>query len=167
MRTNCPVLYSKDKNNKYYRIIPDPGFIKTFLKYSIQKQMELNSKKPFLKKPNDLEFFDPQLDPTNGFPSLIEFSKDNGKTWEILTESKHISQIIDPLSNKRSGLYWYKNVEQKKVFKLQISFGFDKGVNYLTYPLNLSCLKDDLLVGINYFSIANSYKDLYLVPNKF
>lgn len=167
MRTNCPVLYAKNGKDTYYRSIPDPTFIRTFLKYSISKQMELNSKKSFMKKPNDLEFFDPQLDPTNGFPSLIEYSNDKGKTWKILAESKHISQIIDPLNNKRSGLYWYKNVEQKKVFKLQISFGFDKGVNYLTYPLNLSCLEDDLLVRINYFSIANSYEDLYLVPNKF
>jgi hypothetical protein len=78
-----------------------------------------------------------------------------------------MSTITDPLNNKRSGFYWYKNVEKKKVFKLQISFGFDKGVSYLTYPMNLYNYENDLLLRMNYFSIANTYKDLYLVPNKF
>ena len=167
MRTNDPVLYTKDNKNTYYRLIPDPNFVKVFLKYSIEKQMEINSKKPFLKKETDKEFFDPQLDPTNGFPAQIEYSTDNGKTWKKHVDSKHIGTIIDPLNNKRSGFYWFKNVEKKKVFKLQISFGFDKGVSYLTYPLNILSYENDILLRMNYFSIANSYKDLYLVPNKF
>ncbi len=166
MRTNSPVLYTKDKNNTYYRIIPDPVFIKTFIKYSIQKQMEINSKKPFLKKETDKEFFDPKLDPTNGFPALLEYSNDTGKTWNTLVDSRHMSNIIDPLGNKRSGVYWYKNVEQKKVFKFQISFGFNKGISYLTYPINILCINDEVLVRMNYFTIANSYKDLYIVPSK-
>ena len=167
MRTNDPVLYTKDEKNTFYRLIPDPNFLKVFIKYSIQKQMELNSKKPFLKKETDKEFFDPQLDPTNGFPSQIEYSNDEGKTWNKLVDNKHISTIIDPLANKRSGFYWYKNVEQKKIFKLQISFGFEKGVSYLTYPINIYNLESDILIRMNYFSIANSHKDLYLVPKKF
>lgn len=167
MRTNDPVLYTKDKNNNFYRMVPDQNFLKTFIKYSIQNQMELNSKKPFLKKETDKEFFDPQLDPTNGFPVQIEYSKDEGKTWNTLIDNRHMSTIIDPLGNKRSGFYWYKNVEQKKVFKFQISFGFDKGVSYLTYPINIYNLENDILLRMNYFTIANSYKDLYLIPKKF
>ena len=90
-----------------------------------------------------------------------------GEQLNTLIDNRHMSTIIDPLGNKRSGFYWYKNVEQKKVFKFQISFGFDKGVSYLTYPINIYNLENDILLRMNYFTIANSYKDLYLIPKKF
>ena len=165
MRTNNPVLYNKTKDNIYYRVRPGEKFLKTFIKYSLEKEMELNSKNPFMKKTTDLEFFDPALDPTNGFPAVIEYSKDGGKNWVKVTDSEHIRNIIDPLSNKRSGFYWYKNVDQKKILKLQISFGFDKGVNYLTYPMDINIFDNEILMRLNYFSIAKSYKDLYLIPS--
>jgi hypothetical protein len=164
-RTNSPVLYTKDEKKKiYYRIKPDPLFLKTFIYYSIQNQIRLNSIKPFLRKTTDIEFYDPTIDPTNGFPVVIEFSKDKGKSWEVLIDSKHVRAIIDPLNTKRSGFYWYKNVDQKKIAKLQISFGWVEGVNYLIYPIDLYYFNNQLFIKINYFSVAKSYKDLYVIP---
>gem|GEM_PF-1345008 len=166
-KTNSPVLYAKnDKNNTYYRIKPDDKFFKVFIKYCVENQIKLNGINPFLKKTTDLEFFNPEIDPTNGFPVTIEYSKNKGKTWNILEDSRHIKDIIDPTGNKRSGFFWYKNVDKRKLAKLQISFGFTEGVNFLVYPMDLNVLDDYLLVRINYFSVIKSYKDLYLVPLK-
>ncbi|MCK4798178.1 MAG: hypothetical protein KAT05_12400, partial [Spirochaetes bacterium] len=164
MQTNDPVLYAKDNNDHYYRIRPHPKFFKTFIRYSIEKQIMLNSKNPFLKKTTDIEFFDPELDPTNGFPVVIEYSNNQGKTWTQLCDTNHVRNIVDPIGNKRSGFYWYKNIDQKKILKLQISFGFDKGVNFFVYPMNLKLINNELLIRLNYFSVAKSYKDLYLIP---
>jgi len=104
------------------------------------------------------------FDPTNGFPAVIEYSKDKGRTWKKVVESDYFSRLIDPLSNKRSGFFWYKNVDQKKMFKLQVSFGFDQGVNLLSYPHKIFTANSALLIQINYFSVSKSYKDLYKIP---
>lgn len=165
-RTNSPYLYEKTNNGIYFRIRPHPEFLIRFIKYSVEKQIIINSKNPFLKKKTDIEFFDPAYDPTGGFPAVIEFSNDKGKTWKQAVESDHFARIIDPLSNKRSGFYWYKNVDQKKMFKLQISFGFDQGVNLMVYPMKIISLEDKILLNINYFSVSKSYKDLYQIPLK-
>ena len=163
MRTNSPVLYAKFKDT-YYRINFDQKFLKAFIQYFIEKQIELNSKNPFLKKSMDVEFFDPQMDPTTGFPCNIECSNDYGENWKILEENDYLQKIIDPLSTKRSGFYWYKNVDQKKVFRMQLSFGFDKGVSLLIFPIDLGIIDNDLYLKINYFSIVKNYQDIYLVP---
>ena len=165
MRTNGAILYTKNKN-MLYRINLDQKFVKAFIQYFIEKQIELNSKNPFLKKSVDLEFFDPQVDPTNGFPCNIENSNDNAKSWKVLEDGEFMQKIIDPLATKRSGFYWYKNVDQKKVFRMQLSFGFDKGVNFLVFPEEIGILGKDLFLRINYFSISKSYEDIYLVPIK-
>jgi hypothetical protein len=165
MRTNSPVLYEK-KDEIYYRIKPQKEYLKSFFKYSVENQIRLNAINPFMRKNTDIEFFDPALDPTNGMPITIEYSNDNGKTWTEVVESIHFRNIIDPLGNKRSGFYWYKNVDQKKSFKLQISFGFDQGASFLVYPMDLMFFNDDLFLSLNYFSIMKSYKDGYLVPLK-
>lgn len=164
MRTNCPVLYKKD-DTTLYRLKPHPEFLKVFITYSIEKQVELNTTKPFFRKKTDIEFFDPELDPTGGFPVVIEYSNDMGETWKELYTTEFIRNIINPLNNKRSGFYWYKNVDQKKILKLQVSFGFDEGANYLVYPHNLTAVDNELIMHINYFTIGNSYKDTYLIPS--
>jgi len=97
-------------------------------------------------------------------PVIIEFSKDNGANWSELINSSFMRNIADPMGNKRSGFYWYKNVDQKKSFKLQISFGFDQGASFLVYPYDLQIFNDDLLMTLNYFSIMKTYKDAYLIP---
>lgn len=165
MRINSPNLYIK-RDNIYYRVTPQKEFLKVFIKYCIENIIRINKINPFLKRVTDIEFFDPALDPTNGFPVNIEYSNNNGRSWDRVIDSKHIRNIIDPLNNKRSGFYWYKNIEQKRVFKLQISFGFDQGVNYMTYPYSLTILENDIALVMNYFTISNSYKDVYLIPIK-
>jgi hypothetical protein len=163
MRTNLPVTYIRNKD-VYYRIRPSKEFIDVFFKYSVDNQIRLNSIHPFLRKNTDIEFFNPTLDPTNGFPVIVEYSKDNGKNWVELISHEHARNIIDPIGNKRSGYFWYKNIEQKKNFKLQLSFGFDQGINYLAYPVDLEIYGNHLLMQMNYFSIMNSYKDIYTIP---
>ncbi|HOJ64784.1 MAG TPA: hypothetical protein PLE45_10230 [Spirochaetota bacterium] len=165
MRNNSPNLYLKG-NKIYYRISCNKEFLKVFFKYCIENTIRINKINPFLRKSTDIEFFDPSLDPTYGFPVNIEYSSDNGISWHKLVDSKHIRNIIDPLNNKRSGFYWYKNVEQKRIFRLQISFGFDQGVNYMVYPFSATLLENDIAIVINYFTISNSYKDIYLIPVK-
>jgi len=162
MRTNSPLLYAKDPGG-FYRISMDEEFFKVFIKFSIDKQIKLNSINPFLKKSTDLEFMDPSIDPTGGFPVKIEFSG-NGSDWMNLIDSKHLRNIIDPLNSKRSAFYWYKNVDQKKLFRLQLSFGFDKGIDFVVYPDELIMINNMMLLNINYFSLSKSYKELYSVP---
>ncbi len=163
MRTNSPNLYLK-ADDTYYRISPSKEFWKVFIRYVIENTIRINKTNPFLRKINDVEFFDPSMDPSLGFPVTIQYSIDKGNNWLKVVESSHVKNIIDPLNNKRSGFYWYKNVEQKRTFRLQISFGFDQGVNYLVYPSCISLLENDIAIIINYFTITNSYKDLYLIP---
>ncbi|MBN2545195.1 MAG: hypothetical protein JXB50_05310 [Spirochaetes bacterium] len=162
MRTNSPVLYAKD-SDYFYRITMDDEFFKKFIKYSIDKQIKLNSINPFLRKSTDIEFIDPAVDPTNGFPVKIEYSGD-AAAWNNLLDSKYIRNIIDPLNSKRSALYWYKNVDQKKLFKLQLSFGFDKGVDFMVYPIDFMIINKNILLNINYFSLSKNYKELYSIP---
>lgn len=162
MRTNSPNLYLKSENI-YYRVTPDKRFWKIFVRYAIEKSINLSKINPFLKGVNDIEFFEPSLDPTLGFPVIIEYSLDNGNSWESLIDSSYVVNIIDPLKVKRSGFYWYKNVEQKRTFRLQISFGFDQGINYLVYPHSITLLENDIAILLNYFTINESYKDLYLI----
>ncbi len=164
-RTNSPVIYARSNNKKiYYRIIPDPVFFKVFIYYCLQNQIRLNSINPFLKKTTDIEFFDPASDPTNGFPVILEYSANKGKTWKQLEDSKHIRAIIDPLNSKRSGFYWYKNIDQKKIAKLQFSFGWTEGVSFMVYPQDLFFFNNQLFLAIDYFSVSKSYEDLYVIP---
>ncbi len=165
MRTNSPVLYAKEQGG-FYRISPDEEYFKVFVKYSIDKQIKLNSINPFLKKSTDIEFIDPSIDPTNGFPVKIEFSE-KGSEWKNLIDAKHIRNIIDPLNSKRSAFHWYKNVDQKKLFKLQLSFGFGKGIDFAVYPDDVLIINNNMLLNINYFSLSRSYKELYSIPINF
>jgi len=162
MQTTSPILYLKEKD-VYYRIKPKEEYLKVFFKYVLENQIKLNSINPFLRKPSDIEFFDPDFDPTNGFPVTVEYSTDFAKTWKELNDSKYIRNIIDPIGNKRTGLYWYKPVDQRKLFKLQISFGFDKGASFSVYPTDLEYIDGDLLIMLNYFSLLKSYKEVYLI----
>jgi hypothetical protein len=163
MRTNMPVTYANN-NGIYYRTRPTKEFKEIFFKYAVDNQMRLNGIHPFLKKNSDVEFFDPSLDPSGGFPAVVEYSRDNGKIWTELISGDHVRNMIDPVGNKRSAYYWFKNVEQKKNFKLELSFGFDQGINYLTYPVDLNIYNNCLLMQMNYFSILSSYKDAYVIP---
>ena len=163
MRTDMPVKYVKN-NGIYYRIKPSKKFTDVFFKYAVDNQTRINSIHPFLRKNSDIAFFNPAIDPTNGFPASIEYSKDGGTNWEELVNQEHARNIVDPLGNKRSAFYWYKNVDQKKNFKLQISFGFGQGINYMTYPADLEIYNNRLLIQMDYFSLMKSYKDAYIVP---
>ena len=160
MKTNSPILYAKG-DGCYYRIVPEPKFWAAFCRYAFENQIKLNGVNPFLKKKSDVEFVNPEID-SSGFPVLLQKSID-GKSWTNICDRRHISTIIDPIGNKRSGFYWYKNVEQKKNFKLQFSFGNSQGLSYLQYPLALRYYKGELYILLNYFTLVNSYKDLYIV----
>lgn len=165
-QTGSPVIYSKDESGDYYRIRPEEKYWDSFVKYSIEHQIRINNINPFLKNSGDIEFFDPARDPTNGFPVVIEKSTNKGESWNAIADSKLIRNIIDPLGNKRSGFYWYKNVEQKKSFKLQLSFGFDQGVSFFQYPYDIEILNNNMIMITNYFTLSASYKDMYIIPIK-
>lgn len=160
MKTNSPILYAKG-DGCYYRIVPEPKFWAALCRYAFENQIKLNGVSPFLKKKSDIEFVNPEID-TSGFPVLLQKSSD-GMTWTNISDRQHIATMIDPIRSKRSGFYWYKNVEQKKNFKLQFSFGNSQGLSYLQYPLALRYYKGELYILLNYFTLVNSYKDLYIV----
>ncbi|HOE99770.1 MAG TPA: hypothetical protein PK385_10190 [Spirochaetota bacterium] len=165
-QTGAPVIISRDESGDYYRIRPDDKYWDSFVKYSIEHQIRINNINPFLKNSGDIEFFDPARDPTNGFPVVIEKSADKGESWSAIADSKLIGNIIDPLGNKRSGFYWYKNVEQKKSFKLQLSFGFDQGISFFQYPFDIEILHNNAILITNYFTLSAGYKDMYIIPIK-
>ncbi|MCG8571529.1 MAG: hypothetical protein MJB14_15445, partial [Spirochaetes bacterium] len=152
--------------NMIVRYIPQPKFADFFFRYIIQEKARLNSINPFLKKLSDVEFFDPKVDPTKGFPVQLEYSLNNGQTWELLENPNHIHNIIDPIGNKRSMMYWFKQVDRKKSFKLQVTFGSQDTVDFLIYPFNMVYLNHYLLLTNSYFSRSKSYRDVYLLPLK-
>ncbi len=160
-----PILYTKFEDY-YIRLVPDKRFLEAFFHYAFENEIKINSTNVFLRKVTDNRFFSPPLDPTDGFPVNFEYSKD-GSTWSDILDEKHMRVIIDPLLTKRSGLYWYKNVEQKKSTRLELSFGFEEGASYFVYPKQLiNYNKNYLLIILNYFSIMREYKDGYLIrPN--
>ncbi|HOV15317.1 MAG TPA: hypothetical protein PK771_13610, partial [Spirochaetota bacterium] len=164
-KINSPVLYAK-YGDIFYRVRPLEKYLNNFIRYSLENQIKFNSTNPFLRRVNDVEFFDPTLDPTNGFPIVFECSKDFGTTWDNIYDTKHIKTIIDPLGTKRNVFYWLKNVEEKKNFKLRISFGFGDAPNLLLYPTDLKIVDKDLFIIFNYFSLNKNYQDGYLLPIK-
>jgi len=158
----APIIYTKH-NNRYIRIVPEKKFLEIFFNYAFENEIRINSTNPLLRKITDNRFFSPALDPTDGFPVSFEYSLD-GITWEKILDEKHIKIIVDPLATKRSGLYWYKNIEQKKSTRLELSFGFEEGASYFCYPQKLiSYNKNYMLIILNYFSIIKEYKDCYLI----
>jgi len=56
-RSNSPYLYRKTDSGTFFRIIPHEEFLKRFIKYAVEKQININSKNPFLKKKTDIEIF--------------------------------------------------------------------------------------------------------------
>lgn len=162
-KINSPILYERH-NDTYYRIRPSEKYLDSFLNYSLTNQIKYNSINPFMKKSTDVEFFDANLDPTNGMPIIVESSKDNGESWTTLYDSKFLKNTIDPLNSKRNYFYWLKNIDEKKNFKLKISFGFGENPNMLIYPIDIKIVNNEILVIFSYFSIDKNYQDGYLLP---
>jgi hypothetical protein len=163
MRTGSPVRYCRSEGGDIYRMRPDPGFLEKFIRNAIEGEIRLNTVHAFMKRIEDIEFLDPVKDPTGGFPVILERSSDSGISWEVIADPERMRVLLDPLGTKRSGFYWYKNVTSKKFRKLQLSFGFDKGVSYAVYPAGLYHGDGELLLHMNYFSLTDSFKDLYRI----
>jgi len=158
-----PVIYEK-VGKTYYRVRPSEKYLNGFIRYSLENQIKLNGINPFLKRISDIEFFDPASDPTDGLPVIFERSTDNGISWNEVYDSKHIKNIIDPLGTKRNIFYWIKNVDEKKSFRLRISFGFGDSPNLIVYPSDVVATENDLLIVFRYFSFNKYYQDGYLLP---
>lgn len=161
LKSNPAAIYAKGKENRFYRIVPDKLFLKHFFKYVVLEKARINSINPFLRKPGDVDFFKATLDPTKGFPVEVELLEAEG--WTLFEDSAHINRIINPLGNKRSEFFWYKNVDKKKSYKLQFTFGKEDGINFLVYPYKLLYYKNALLMINNYYSLEKSYMDLYIM----
>jgi hypothetical protein len=163
MRINSPVKYVKS-NNVYFRIKPKKVFLEVFNQFSIDNQIRINSINPIARRNNDVEFFDPAISPSGDFPVDIEYSNDFGKTWNEFISYEKVIDIIDRQKEKRSLLYWYKNVDSKKTIKFQINFGSTQAINLLVYPMDFLIFDKYLFINLNYFSLDKSYKDAYLIP---
>jgi hypothetical protein len=162
MKTGGPFQFAENGPFKI-RMRPETSFLKDFIRYSLTQQFRLNRINPFLRKKDDHEFYDPARDPTGGFPVVIEISGANKADWTPLTDFNHVRAVIDPIGNKRSAYYWIRNFEQKRSFKLQLSFGLDQGISYFNYPREIHLKGSQLVIMMNYFTIGSDYRDLYQI----
>ncbi len=156
-------VYNND--NSFIRFTISDEFKRFFNRYILDKMMKNSGIHPFLQKKNEYNLIEPHLDPTNGQTYTIEISKD-GKEWKQIVDTSYIRNISDPLSQKRSAIFWYRNIEQKKNFKLSLSFGFDNSNSYLVYPDDIIINDEFLFTVFNYFSIQGSYRDVFKIKFK-
>ncbi len=150
----------KENNGMFVRYAPTQRFIDQFNTTVFNNQKRLNSIHPFLKRSVYESFFQPHEDSTNGETFVLQYSI-NGVDWQDLYTSDYIKRTIDPIGQKRSALYWYREVDTKKNFRLSVSFGFDNLNSLIVYPEDIIIFQNKLLFIVNYYSLTNSYKDAY------
>lgn len=153
-------VYSAN-DSSVYRARGSKEFFEVFINECLNEQIKLDRINPFLKKVTDIEFISSKaLHKTKNLLVLEEFK--NGK-WENIVSDSLLEELFSKLIVKCNEEYWYKNIEQKKQFRLQVNLGFDKDNGFMVYPIKIKIVGDYIYILFNYFSVTNSYKELYRI----
>ena len=85
----------------------------------------------------------------------------NGEASEVFT-SETLELKIAPKS-RMNRWFWYKNIDKKRQFKLEVLVGTGDNPDMLCVPSKLMRYNGGLLLEIAYFYHNNCYRELFIV----
>jgi len=129
-------------------IILDKDAMKALMKEIFLKRYKHLNTNPFLRSPYK------RLD--------IDYRKYE-KNPPVLVKDTDMELLKKSLSEKLSTLYWYKNIETKKTFKLEFVFGEKNVTNMLWCPQRITDLDNKKVILIKYFDGYQFYKDVIFI----
>ena len=154
------IVTEPDKDGNYYSVKLRGEFLSGLFNQIMKKKWKRdNSNAFFYKEEKGYDFEINKL--YKKFPFIIEkITKDNTATELFTPEMLELK--IAPKA-KMNSWFWYKNIDKKRQFKLEVLVGIGDNPDMLCVPSNLVRYNDGLLLEISYFYHNNCYKELFIL----
>lgn len=154
------IVTMPDENGDYYQVKLRPEFLSGLFNEIMKKKWKCDNSNAFFYK--DEKSYDFQIDKLyKKFPFTLEKVTSAGAVTEIFT-SEMLELKISPKS-KMNRWFWYKNIDKKRQFKLEVLVGIGDEPDMLCVPSNLERFNDGLLLEISYFYHNNCYRELFIL----
>ncbi len=155
-RIGDPVINFKSGSGNVYRISPDKTFSDIMINNYIQLRLK-NDNTNFLLREPDSVF----LRKIAAFENIRTFKieKLNGKSWENL-DIEPLYKFINS-KGKRNSYYWYKLMDKKIIFKLELIFGTENITDMLYYPVSVAVDGSAAYITVSFFDDKKSYNETY------
>lgn len=152
------VVTMPDENGNYYRAKLRREFLSGLYNEIMKKKWKRDNSNAFFYK--EEKSYDFQIDRLyKKFPFILEKVDSGGNAIEIFSPEM-LELKISPKS-KMNRWFWYKNIDKKRQFKLEVLVGTGDEPDMLCVPSNLERFKDGVLLEISYFYRNNCYRELF------
>ena len=154
------IISEADENGDYYRAVLKPELLSGLLNEIMKKKWKRdNSNAFFYKEEKDYNFEIAKL--YKKFPFTLEKVSANGEVSNVFT-SEMLELKIAPKS-RMNRWFWYKNIDKKRQFKLEVLVGVGDNPDMLCVPSKLMHYNGGLLLEISYFYNNNCYRELFML----
>ena len=154
------IVTMPDENGDYYRIRLRREFLSGLFNEIMKKKWKRDNLNAFFYK--DERSYNFQIDKLyKRFPFILEKVASAGEATEIFTPEM-LEFKISPRS-RMNRWFWYKNIDKKRQFKLEVLVGTGDEPDMLCVPSNLERFNDGLLLEISYFYHNNCYRELFIL----
>lgn len=154
------IVTTPDENGDYYRVRLRREFLSGLFNEIMKKKWKRDNSNAFLYK--EEKSYDFQIGKLyKKFPFALEKVTSAGEAAEIFT-SEMLEFKISPKS-KMNRWFWYKNIDKKRQFKLEVLVGIGDEPDMLCVPSSLERFNGGLLLEISYFYRANCYRELFVL----
>ena len=153
------IISEADENGDYYRAVLKPELLSGLLNEIMKKKWKRdNSNAFFYKEEKDYNFEIAKL--YKKFPFTLEKVSANGEVSNVFT-LEMLELKIAPKS-RMNRWFWYKNIDKKRQFKLEVLVGVGDNPDMLCVPSKLMRYNGGLLLEISYFYHNNCMNHFYL-----
>lgn len=152
------VVTTPDENGNYYRVKLSREFLSGLYNEVMKRKWKRDNSNAFFYK--EEKSYDFNIDKLyKKFPFTVEKVDSTGNATEIFG-AEMLDFKISPKS-KMNRWFWYKNIDKKRQFKLEVLVGTGDVPDMLCVPSNLERFNDGLLLEISYFYHNNCYRELF------
>lgn len=154
------VVTTPDENGNYYRAKLRREFLSGLFNEVMKKKWKRDNSNAFFYK--DEKSYNFQIDKLyKKFPFTLEKVTSAGEVTEIFNPEM-LELKISPKS-KMNRWFWYKNIDKKRQFKLEVLVGTGDEPDMLCVPSGLERFNNGLLLEISYFYHNNCYRELFML----